>query len=222
MIILVVEDEREIATQISRGLAAEGFTVRTTASGLEAIDLIESNDYDVVTLDLLLPGATGYEVLKRIREQGINVPVLVVSGLSSIEDRVSALDQGADDYLVKPFAVEELVARVRALARRSHQADAPILSVGELTLNTATHELKRSGQLVPLTQREYAIIELFMRHPDRIMTRSVIGEHIYGFEYDLLSNVIDVHIARLRRKLDAGFSSSCIKTIRDSGYRLVR
>lgn len=222
MIVLVVEDEREVASQISRGLSAEGFTIRTTGSGLEAIDLIESNDYDVVTLDLMLPGATGYEVLKRIREQGINVPVLVVSGLSSVDDRVGALDLGADDYLVKPFALAELVARVRALARRSHQADAPVLTVGELTLDTATHELRRSGRIIPLTQREYSIIELFMRHPDRILTRSVIGEHIYGFEYDLLSNVIDVHIARLRRKLDIGFKTSCIKTVRDSGYRLAR
>lgn len=222
MIILVVEDEREVSAFISRGLEAEGFTVRTTANGKEAIDLMESNDYDVVTLDLMLPGATGYEVLKSVREQGINVPILIVSGLSSVDDRVEALDQGADDYLVKPFAIEELIARVRALARRSHQADAPTLMVGELELNTATHELKRSGQNIPLTQREYAIVELLMRHPDRILTRSVIGEHVYGYEYDLSSNVIDVHIARLRRKLDSGFDHSCIKTIRDSGYRLIK
>jgi DNA-binding response OmpR family regulator len=222
MIILVVEDERDMSAFISRGLEAEGFTVKAVADGRKAIDLIESNDYDVVTLDLMLPGATGYEVLKSVREQGINVPILIVSGLSSVDDRVEALDQGADDFLVKPFAVEELVARVRALARRSHQADAPTLVVGELELNTATHDLKRAGQTIPLTQREYAIIELLMRHADRILTRSVIGEHVYGFEYDLSSNVIDVHIARLRRKLDLGFEKSCIKTVRDSGYRLVK
>lgn len=221
MVILVVEDERETASVIRRGLEEEGLTVKVTGNGQEAIDLMESNDYDAVTLDLMLPGATGLEVLQAIREQGITVPVIVVSGLASVEDRVMALDRGADDYLTKPFAIEELIARLHALTRRSRQAVAPILKVGELELNTATHDLKRSGRSISLTQREYAIVELLMRNPDRIMTRAIIGEHVYGFEYDLSSNVIDVHIARLRRKLDEGFDRSCIKTIRDSGYRLL-
>lgn len=221
MVILVVEDEREAAAFIRRGLEEEGLTVRWTGNGQEAIDLIESNDYDAVTLDLMLPGATGLEVLQTIRDQGITVPVLVVSGLSTVEDRVLALDRGADDYLTKPFAIEELIARLHALTRRSRQAVAPVLVVGALELNTANHDLKRSGRSISLTQREYAIVELLMRNPDRIMTRAIIGEHVYGFEYDLSSNVIDVHIARLRRKLDEGFDRSCIKTIRDSGYRLL-
>lgn len=220
MVILVVEDERDTAAFIKQGLTAEGFTVKVVSDGNRAIDLIETNDYDVVTLDILLPGATGLEVLEKVRNQGISVPILVVSGLSSVDDRVAALDRGADDYLTKPFAIEELTARVRALVRRGCKIAVPILKVGDLELNTSTHELRRSGRQITLTQREYGIVELLMRYPDRIMTRAIIGEHVYGYDYDLSSNVIDVHIARLRRKLDEGFKKSCINTVRDSGYRL--
>jgi len=220
MTALIVEDDKDIAEFVERGLKLENFATQVAYDGEEALDLIQSNDYDVVILDLMLPKVKGEKVLSTIREEGINVPVIVLTAKTEVNSKVEALDQGADDYLTKPFAFEELMARIRALTRRGEQLQPTILKVGELELNPATREVKRSGKLLNLTKKEYAIIEVLMRNTERVCTRSMIGEHVWGFEFDMMSNVIDVHIARLRRKVDGGFPNKIVKTIRDVGYRL--
>ncbi len=220
MTALVVEDDRDIATFIEKGLKLEGFVTQLAFDGEEALDLIESNDYDIVILDLMLPKLKGEKVLSTVREAGINVPIIVLTAKTETNSKVNALDQGADDYLTKPFAFEELMARIRALTRRGNQLQPNILQVGELELNPATREVKRAGKILELTKKEYAIVELLMRNTERVCTRSMIGEHVWGFEFDMMSNVIDVHIARLRRKVDKGFSKKMVRTIRDVGYRL--
>ncbi|MDO8471553.1 MAG: response regulator transcription factor [bacterium] len=220
MTILVVEDEPTIASFIEKGLKLEGFAIQTVTDGETALDMIESNDYDLVILDLMLPKMSGEEVITSVREQHITTPILVLTAKTMVDDKVTALDNGADDYLTKPFSFEELLARIRALTRRGVVLEPNVLKVGEIELNPATREVKRSGQLLTLTKKEYAIIELLMRNPDRVCTRNMIGEHVWGFEFDMMSNVIDVHIARLRRKVDKGFNPKLIRTIRDVGYRL--
>jgi len=217
---LIVEDDQDIASFIDKGLKIEGFLTQVASDGEEALDLIESNDYDVVILDLMLPKLSGEKVLNGIREEGINTPVIVLTAKTEISSKVEALDQGADDYLTKPFAFEELLARIRALTRRGEQFQPNVLRVGELELNPATREVKRSGKVLNLTKKEYSIIDVLMRNTERVCTRSMIGEHVWGFEFDMMSNVIDVHIARLRRKVDSGYSKKIVKTIRDVGYRL--
>lgn len=220
MTVLIVEDEKDIASFIERGLHMEGFATTVVGDGEAALDLIESNDYDLVILDLMLPKISGLEVLRATRDQGIGVPVLILTARTTVEDRVAGLDQGADDYLTKPFSFDELLARIRALTRRGQKIEPNILSIGDLSLNPATREVSRSGKQLSLTKKEYAIIELLMRNTDRVCTRSMIGEHVWGFEFDMFSNVIDVHIARLRRKVDRGYKTKMIRTIRDVGYRL--
>lgn len=220
MTVLIVEDEKDIAAFIERGLHLEGFATEVVGDGESALDQIESNDYDLVILDLMLPKVSGLDVLKKIREEGISIPVLVLTARTSVEDKVEGLDKGADDYLTKPFSFDELMARIRALTRRGQKVSPSILHVGELELNPATREVRRKGRLLPLTKKEYILMELLMRNTDRVCTRSMIGEHVWGFEFDLFSNVIDVHIARLRRKVDKGFDKKIIRTIRDVGYRL--
>lgn len=219
MVVLVVEDDTDTAETLCRGLEAEGFTTIRATNGQQAIDLIETNDYDAVTLDILLPQASGWEVIERVRAEGIHIPLVVVTALSGVDDRVAALDKGADDYLVKPVAIAELAARLRVVTRRT-ETGVPVLALGDLELNVATHELRRGGRIIPLTTREYAIMELLLRHPGRVLTRNMILEHVYGFDYSLTSNVVDVHIGRLRRKLDEGFTLPSIRTVRDVGYRL--
>lgn len=220
MTILVVEDEPSIASFIEKGLKLEGFAIQTVTDGETALDMIESNDYDLVILDLMLPNMSGEEVISNVREQHIATPILVLTAKTMVDDKVTALDNGADDYLTKPFSFEELLARIRALTRRGVVLEPNVLKVGELELNPATREVKRSGKLLTLTKKEYAIVELLMRNPERVCTRNMIGEHVWGFEFDMMSNVIDVHIARLRRKVDRGYSTKLIRTIRDVGYRL--
>lgn len=220
MTILVVEDEPTIAAFIEKGLKLEGFAIQIVTDGEMALDMIESNDYDLVILDLMIPKMSGEEVITSVREQNIATPILVLTAKTMIDDKVTALDNGADDYLTKPFSFEELLARIRALTRRGVVLEPNILKVGELELNPATREVKRSGRLLTLTKKEYAIVELLMRNPERVCTRNMIGEHVWGFEFDMMSNVIDVHIARLRRKVDKGYSAKLIRTIRDVGYRL--
>ena len=220
MTALIVEDDKDIATFIEKGLRLENFATHVAYDGEEALDLIQSNDYDVVILDLMLPKLKGEKVLSTIREEGINVPVIVLTAKTEVSSKVEALDHGADDYLTKPFAFEELMARIRALTRRGDQLQPNVLKVGELELNPATREVKRSGKILNLTKKEYAIIEVLMRNTERVCTRSMIGEHVWGFEFDMMSNVIDVHIARLRRKVDNGYSKKIVRTIRDVGYRL--
>jgi heavy metal response regulator len=220
MRVLVVEDERKIADFIRRGLTEQGYAVDIAYDGDEALDWPAVAEFDVVVLDVMLPGRDGIEVCRTLRERGARVPILMLTARDAVEDRVRGLDSGADDYLVKPFAFAELLARLRALARREPGMIAPSLELGDLTLDTTTREVSREGQVIEMTTKEYAILEYMMRHPNQVLTRSMIAEHVWNYDFDNASNVIDVHIRNLRRKIDDGFSTKLISTIRGAGYRI--
>ena len=220
MRVLVVEDERKIADFIRRGLTEQGYAVDVAYDGEEALDWPAVAEFDVVILDVMLPRRNGIDVCRTLRERGVRIPILMLTARDAVEDRVRGLDSGADDYLVKPFAFAELLARLRALARREPGVIAPSLEIGDLTLDTTTREVSRGGKLIEMTTKEYAILEYLMRHPNQVLTRLMIAEHVWNYDFDNASNVIDVHIRNLRRKIDDGFSTKLISTIRGAGYRI--
>ena len=220
MRVLVVEDERKIADFVRRGLTEQGYAVDVAYDGEEALDWPAVAEFDVVVLDVMLPGRDGIDVCRTLRERGVRIPIILLTARDAVEDRVRGLDSGADDYLVKPFAFAELLARLRALARREPGVIAPSLDIGDLTLDTTTREVSRGGRLIEMTTKEYAILEYLMRHPNQVLTRSMIAEHVWNYDFDNASNVIDVHIRNLRRKIDDGFSTKLISTIRGAGYRI--
>jgi len=220
MRVLVVEDERKIADFVRRGLTEQGYAVDVAYDGEEALDWPAVAEFDVVVLDVMLPGRDGIDVCRTLRERGVRIPIMLLTARDAVEDRVRGLDSGADDYLVKPFAFAELLARLRALARREPGVIAPSLDIGDLTLDTTTREVSRGGRLIEMTTKEYAILEYLMRHPNQVLTRSMIAEHVWNYDFDNASNVIDVHIRNLRRKIDDGFSTKLISTIRGAGYRI--
>jgi len=220
MRVLVVEDERKIADFIRRGLTEQGYAVDVAYDGEEALDWPTVADFGVVVLDVMLPGRNGIEVCRTLRERGVRMPILMLTARDAVDDRVLGLDSGADDYLVKPFAFAELLARLRALTRREPGVMAPSLEIGDLTLDTTTREVSRAGKLIETTTKEYAILEYLMRHPNQVLTRAMIAEHVWNYDFDNASNVIDVHIRNLRRKIDDGFSTRLISTIRGAGYRI--
>ena len=220
MRILVVEDEDSIASFMVKGLTAEGHTVERAATVSEAIALSSSYEYDLVLLDLILPDGRGIEVLKSIRISRPDVPVIVVSALGEVDDKVDLLDAGADDYLVKPFAFAELAARVRAAARHG-SASARSLTVGDLTLDTKTRIAGRGDDLrVDLPSREFALLEYLMRHEGQVLSRQQILDSVWGIGFDAGSNVVDVYVSYLRRKLDRPGEPSVIETLRGAGYRV--
>jgi two-component system OmpR family response regulator len=212
--VLIVEDERDLADTLRRALEEEEFAVDISADGEDALFKIREMPYDAVVLDLMLPRLDGWAVLKQARADGIRTPVLVLTARDVIEDRVRGLNLGADDYLTKPFALAELVARVRAMIRRAYGNPVSTLQLGDLTIDTAAREVRRHGLPVELTAREFAILELLTRSRGSVVARSTICEHIYNEEADVLSNVVDVHVAALRRKLGADL----IRTRRGEGY----
>jgi DNA-binding response OmpR family regulator len=214
MRVLLVEDESDLASTLSRALDEAHFAVDVAADGDEAQFLLNEVRYDAVVLDLMVPKRTGWTLLQDLRRSGAKTPVLILTALDAVEDRVKALDLGADDYLPKPFAIAELVARLRALLRRSSGNPSPVLSVGSITIDRAARIVYRENEPVELTAREYSILELMVRHRGTLVTRSDICEHIYSESTDVFSNVIDVHIAALRRKL----GSDVIQTRRGQGY----
>jgi len=218
MRILVVEDERRIAAFIKRGLEEERYAVDVAYDGEEALDWAAVVDYDLILLDVLLPIKDGVQVCSTLRAQGNKVPVLMLTARDAVEDRVRGLDSGADDYLVKPFAFQELLARIRALWRRSGDAKTTRLQVGDLVLDTITHRADRSGKVIELTAREYALLEFLMRHPGQVLSRTRIAEHVWNYDFFSTSNVVDVYIRYLRRKIDKGFEVELIKTVRGAGY----
>ena len=220
MRILVVEDERRITAFIKRGLEEERYAVDVAYDGEEALDWAAVVDYDLIVLDVLLPKKDGIEVCRELRAQGNKVPILMLTARDAIEDRVQGLDSGADDYLVKPFAFQELLARIRALLRRSGEIKTTRLQVGDLLLDTLTHRATRGGQVIELTAREYALLELLMRHPGQVLSRTQIAEHVWNYDFFTTSNVVDVYIGYLRRKLDKPDRESLIETLRGHGYRL--
>lgn len=216
---LVVEDEEKVARFVRRALEEESYAVDVVGDGEAAIDQIEVVPYDMIFLDLTLPKKGGLEVLQWLRQKGIKVPVLILTARTAIGDRVKGLDLGADDYLVKPFAIEEFLARVRALLRRGG-VTAPLLQADDLTLDPVTHEVRRAGQKIELTTKEYALLEYFMRNPNRVLTRSMISEHVWDIHFDTFTNVIDVYVNYLRNKVDRGFKRPLIQTVRGVGYVL--
>ena len=216
---LVVEDEEKVARFVRRALEEESYAVDGVGDGESAIEQIEVVPYDLIILDLNLPKKGGLEVLQWLRQKGHKIPVLILTARTAINDRVKGLDLGADDYLVKPFAIDEFLARVRALLRRGGAA-APLLQADDLTLDPVTHEVRRAGQKIELTTKEYALLEYFMRNPNRVLTRSMISEHVWDIHFDTFTNVIDVYVNYLRNKVDRGFKRPLIQTVRGVGYVL--
>ena len=220
MRILVVDDDRRLCAIIKRGLLEEAYAVDLGYDGEEGEYLAEVNPYDLIILDIMLPNKDGIEVCQELRAKKVNTPILMLTAKDTVEDRVRGLDTGADDYLVKPFAFNELLARVRALLRREGMSKSPELKVGDLTLNTLTHQVWRGQRPVELTTKEYVILEHFMYHPNVVVTRTMIEEHAWDYNFDSLSNLVDVYIRRLRRKIDTEGEDSLIQTVRGAGYRL--
>jgi two-component system copper resistance phosphate regulon response regulator CusR len=221
MRILVVEDERKVAKFIRQGLEEEGHAVEVAGDGTTALDLLVGGPpYDLVVLDLMLPGTDGLTVLRTLRERSIETPVLVLTARDALPDRVRGLDLGADDYLTKPFAFEEFLARVRALLRRATARRDPLLRVADLTLDPATRAVTRGRRRIGLTTREHALLEYFMRNAGRVLTRPMIAEHVWGLDFDPESNIIDVYVGYLRRKIDADGEPRLLQTVRGAGYTL--
>jgi two-component system copper resistance phosphate regulon response regulator CusR len=218
--ILLVEDEARVAGFIAKGLREQSYAVDIAGDGERALYLAAINQYDVVILDVLLPKKNGHAVCRELRRDGFRAPILMLTARDSIDDRVSGLDCGADDYLVKPFDFKELLARLRALSRRSGVPRAQVLYVADLSLNTASHAVSRCGRPVNLTAKEYALLEFLVLHQGRVVGRDAIAEHVWEDSFDPFSNVIEVYIKRLRAKLDAGASHRLIHTRRGEGYIL--
>jgi two-component system OmpR family response regulator len=222
MRVLIVEDELRMASLIRRGLVNEGLAADVTASGEEALWMAQAHEYDALVLDVLLPDVEGFEVCRRLRAAGVWSPVLMLTARDSVEDRVEGLDSGADDYLVKPFAFAELLARLRALARRGDAERPAVLRVGDLRLDPATREVARGPTRVSLSAKEFALLETFMRRPGEVLSRLHLLEHVWDFAYDNRSNVVDAYVRRLRRKIDEPFGRESLETVRGAGYRLRR
>jgi DNA-binding response OmpR family regulator len=219
MRILVVEDDRKVASFIQIGLEQESYAVDVLDSGTGAGDQAGSIDYDAVVLDLMLPGRSGFQVLRDIRARKSDLPVLILTAKDSLEDRVTGLDSGADDYMVKPFALAELSARLRALLRRGKPRESK-LRLADLEIDTARRTVMRGGRSIDLKPKEYALLEFLMRNSDRAVTRSHIIEHVWDIHFDSVSNVVEVHVNSLRNKIDRGFAAPLIHTIRGVGYIL--
>jgi DNA-binding response OmpR family regulator len=221
MRILVAEDERKVASFIRQGLEEEGHAVEVADDGETALDLIVNGPpYDLVVLDVMLPKRDGFAVLRTMRGRGVRTPVLVLTARDSVTDKVTGLDVGGDDYLTKPFAFDEFLARVRALLRRGSDSRAPTLRVGDLTLDPARRDVRRGERRITLTTREYALLEYLMRNAGRVLTRPMITEHVWGLDFDPESNVVDVYVGYLRRKIDAEGERPLLQTVRGAGYTL--
>ena len=221
MRILVVEDERKVAAFVRQGLVEEGHVVEVAADGEAALDAVAGGPpYDLVVLDVMLPKRDGVSVLKSLRAQKIQTPVLLLTARDGVADKVAGLDAGADDYLAKPFAFEEFLARVRALLRRGRGRAEPVLRVADLSLDPATRAVLRGRRRISLTAREYALLEYFLRNTGRVLTRPMITQHVWGMDFDPESNIVDVYVGYLRRKIDADGEPRLLQTVRGAGYSL--
>lgn len=220
MKILVVEDEKKVASFIQRGLEEENFTVEIATNGEEGIAMAESNHYDLILMDIMLPKKDGLTVIKELRSNGINTPMLCLTAKDSVEDIVAGLDSGSDDYLTKPFAFAELLARVKALVRRGAQDRGAEVYFADLRLDPVTHKVWRSEKEIDLTTKEYGLLEYFMRNPNQVLTRAMIAEHVWDYTFDSFTNIIDVYVNYLRKKVDKDHSKKLIHTIRGVGYVL--
>ncbi|MEA2467295.1 MAG: two-component system, OmpR family, response regulator [Thermoleophilaceae bacterium] len=220
MRVLIVEDEVKMAGLIRRGMREEGLAADVAIKGEDALWMADATPYDAIVLDVMLPGIDGFETCRRLREKGVWAPVLMLTARDAIEDRVAGLDTGADDYLTKPFSFVELLARLRALARRGHVEHAPVLTVGDLNLDPASRRVWRDRTDISLSTKEFALLETFMRHPGQVLDRLQLLEHAWDYEYENRSNVIDVYVRYLREKIDRPFGVDSLETVRGAGYRL--
>ena len=220
MRILVVEDDRKVASFIRKGLTEEGYAVDLASDGETGLAMGLDRLHDVIVLDVMLPGKPGFQVVRELRQAKVTTPVLLLTAREAVEDKVQGLDAGADDYLTKPFAFAELLARIRALLRRGTAARAPVFQVADLTLDPATRTVMRGGEAVSLTHREFALLEYLMRNAGRVLTRTMIAEHVWDYSFDSGTNVIDVYVNYLRKKIDAGRERKLIHTVRGVGYVL--
>lgn len=220
MKVLVIEDDRTVGQFVQRGLEEQLVQVDLVGEGSEALDRASHRAYDVIVLDLRLPGLSGMEVLRTLRDRGVTTPVLVLTAQDALESKVQALRLGADDYVTKPFAFEELLARVEALGRRPQKISPPVLQVADLTIDTGKREVRRARRLLELTPKEYAVLEYLARNPDRVLSRTLITEYAWGYHFDPGTNIVDVVINRLRKKVDHGHARKLIQTVRGVGYVL--
>jgi two-component system OmpR family response regulator len=218
--VLIAEDEAKLAALLRRGLAEEGHAADVAATGEDALWMARAAPYDAIVLDLMLPGVDGVEVCRRLRADGVWSPVLMLTARDGVADRVRGLDAGADDYLVKPFAFAEVLARLRALARRGAVERPTVLAVGELRLDPATRVVRRGDAEVELSAKEFALLETFMRRPGHVLSRLELLEHVWDYDYEARSNVVDVYVRYLREKIDRPFGCESIETVRGAGYRL--
>lgn len=220
MRLLLIEDEKRLASVVKKGLLEQHFAVDCVFDGEEGLYLAESESYDAIILDLVLPKIDGITLCKRLRERKIKTPILMLTARSQVEDKVIGLDSGADDYLVKPFEFSELKARLRALLRRSHNQPEPIIHIDDLEIDPLKHTVKRGDKMISLTPKEFAILEYLARHKNEVLTRTQIMEHTWDYNFETLSNVVDVFIATLRKKIDRGFKKRLIHTIHGVGYKI--
>jgi two-component system, OmpR family, response regulator len=220
MRVLVVEDEIKLASVIRRGLRAEGIAADVAVRGEDAIWMAGATDYDAVVLDVMLPGIDGFEVCARLREDSVWSPVIMLTARDGVEDRIHGLDSGADDYLTKPFSFDELMARLRALARRGPVERPAVLSVGELRLDPATRQVWHGDDEISLSSTEFALLETFMRRPGEVLSRFHLLEHVWDYEYENRSNVVDSYVRYLRNKIDRPYGTNSIETVRGAGYRM--
>lgn len=222
MKILVIEDEHLIANSLKKGLEQEKYTVDVAYDGLEGYDLASSGDYDLILLDLMLPNLDGLTICKKLRQENNHVPILMLTAKSQLEDKITGLNCGADDYLTKPFAFEELLARIRALSRRPQKTNGKILTVGDLSLDTITYEVKRGNKNIQLSSKEYSLLECLIRHSNQILNKDQLIQYVWSYESDILPNTVEVYIRNLRQKIDIPFKNKppLIKTIRGFGYKI--
>jgi len=222
MRVLIVEDEARMATAIRRGLQAEGLVADIAARGEDALWMAGSTEFDAVILDVMLPGIDGFETCKRLRDDGVWAPIIMLTARDAIEDRVQGLDRGADDYLVKPFSLAELLARLRALSRRGKTERPQVLKVGDLRLDPASQQVWRGDEEITLSRKEFVLLETFMRHPGEVLSRFQLLERAWDYDYENRSNVVEVYVRYLREKIDRPFGVKSIETVRGVGYRLKR
>jgi len=220
MRLLIIEDDYHMNQALKKSLIEEGYAIDAVYDGREGEAYAESTLYDAIILDVMLPRKDGIAVCRTLRQRSVMTPILMLTARDTIEDRVQGLDSGADDYLIKPFALHELLARLRALFRRSSPQKSGVLIVGDLVINPATHEVTRVGEHIKLNAKEFALLEYFMRHPNQVLTREMIESHIWNYDFISVSNVVDVSVRRLRRKIDDPFTEKLLETIYGAGYRL--
>jgi DNA-binding response OmpR family regulator len=219
--ILLVEDNQRLSDSLTRSLAEDGYAVDVAFDGEEGEAWGLSYDYDAIILDIMLPKKDGLAVCRTLRDERVKSPIIMLTARDTVDDRVSGLDSGADDYLVKPFALQELLARLRALLRRDSDDKSPELHVADLVLDPATHRVVRAGTVIDLTAKEFALMEYLMRNRGRVVTRDMAVDHIWSYDFEANSNVVDVYVRRLRRKIDDPFETKLLETVRGAGYRLI-